>query len=162
MSYPFLLPSAESIRLEARLRPEMVNAKLASVPALDVYIGAKVVEKADMVRWRLGERAKPYLWPIPDDVQAAQLEGEVPQYIADILAGQLSIATQAVAKYTMSSIYFSAGLTTGGVQFKAEADDLMAQLFAAIDFINGVDSEGASTARQSPPRSTISYMIPRI
>lgn len=155
MSYPFPLPEADSIRVESRLRPEQVDATYPNAAALNADIAARIPRAADVVMMRLRKCAAPDQWPLSDEEEGAVSE-------------QLSLATQATAKRTESSLYFTAGqlreaYRSTGIRLNEEANALIDSICAAVQAKKASrESELLKATPSARPRSAIRTMTPRI
>lgn len=165
MAYAFQLPTADAILTESRLRPEQVDRDYLSSDLLS-DIEDRIPGKADIVTRKLKQCSAPYPFPMPDELIEAALSDEAPDDVAATTEEQLSIATQAVEKLVLASLYGSAGQLnaayfTRSTEYKDEANALLQTICEGIRFVKN-PATGNASAPAPRPRSRQLTMTPRI
>ncbi len=163
MSYPFPLPSAESIQVESRLLPEMVDVSFPDMAAFVADIQLRIPGAAAVVMKKLRKCADPFQWPLPSEMVAAALEGETPADIEDALADDLTIATRAVSLRVQSGLNFTAKRQSDGIRLSEESNALIDLICAGIGYVVGKQPEVIAEDGLEPvPRSTSRRLVVRI
>lgn len=145
---PFTLPTVASVRADASLTPAQVDVTFPDEGAFEDYITAIIPDKA-LVVWRnISKLARPYVWPITDELWAAALTGESDADIDDEESAETDQATLATKYRTVAHLYNKAGYYEMGKDYTEMAAAIEQELADAIAFVVG---------RQEPQAPTTTY-----
>ena len=157
-TYPFSLPTAANVRVESRLRPEQVSPAFSTNADLESDIANRIAGKADVVYSKLKRAAAPYSWPYLDTQVTQAYEDQVTANAAIDTNEQKDMASQAVDKYTLASLYGSAGQLNSAYwrradEYKVEADAIVAGIAEGILFVKKIlmiqDGRNAASSSNS-------------